>query len=112
MKQLGFTSSAADDCLYVKCTERGAEVLVLVYVDDMAVAAADVRSVGWLKAELGKAFQITDLGELKHILGIWVKCNCAARRIRLDQMAYIQVLLTCFGMENSMPIAMPAAVKE
>src|ERR1700731_3950009 len=27
-------------------------------------------------------------------------------------MAYIQVLLTHFGMENSTPVAMPAAVKE
>ena len=81
MKQLGFTRSTADDYLYVKHAERGAEVLVLIYVDNMAVAAADVCSVGWLKVELGKAFQITDLGELKHILGIRVKRNCAARRI-------------------------------
>ena len=78
MKQLGFTRSTADDYLYVKHAERGAEVLVLIYVDNMAVAAADICSVGWFKVELGKAFQITDLGELNHILGIWIKCNHVA----------------------------------
>ena len=41
MKKLGFTSSSADDCLYTKRRETAMEVVVLVYVDDMAVAAQD-----------------------------------------------------------------------
>ena len=57
------------------------EVVVLVYVDDMAVTAPQAQGVIWFKMELGKVFHITDLGELKHILGIWVQCNHAARMI-------------------------------
>ena len=67
---MGFVSSAADDCLYVKRKKDGAEVLVLVYVDDMAIAAPNNRDILLFKADLGKVFQITNLGELKHILGI------------------------------------------
>ena len=78
MGRLGFSSSPADDCLYVRRKEKSVEVLVLVYVDDMVVAAAEMRSVRWFKEELGKAFQITNLGELKHILGIRVQHDCAS----------------------------------
>ena len=81
MKRLGFASGTADDCLYVKREEKRAKILVLVYVDDMVVAAADVRDVKWFKMELGKVFQLTDLGELKHILGIWVRHDRMAHMI-------------------------------
>ena len=111
MERMGFVSSAADDCLYVKRKRDRAEVLVLVYVDDMAVVAPNIRDVLLFKAELGKVFQITDLGELKHILGIRVRHDCTARRIRLDQMAYIQALLSRFNMQDSMPVATPATIK-
>ena len=47
-------------------------VLVLVYMDDMAVTAPDDHDVKLFKADLGKMFQIMDLGKLKHILGIQV----------------------------------------
>src|ERR1700731_3940842 len=78
MKCLGFVNSAADDCLYMKRTGERVEVLVLVYVDDMVIAAMDIQIVLWFKGELGKAFQISDLGELKHILGIQIQHDRAS----------------------------------
>ena len=57
------------------------KVLVLVYVNDMVVAGADVCDVKWFKTELGKVFQLSDLGELKHILGIQVHHDCMAHTI-------------------------------
>ena len=78
MMRLGFASSTADDCLYIKKEKGAVKVLVLVYIDDMAVVATDVCDVKWFKMELGKDFQITDLGKLKHILGIHIWCNCMA----------------------------------
>ena len=53
-------------------------MLVLVYVDDMAIIALKVQGVMWFKSELGKVFLVTDLGELRHILGV---------RVRRDRMA-------------------------
>ena len=61
--------------------EKGVGVLVLVYIDDLAIMAADVHSMEWFKTELGKAFQITDLGKLKHILGMRVQHGGASRMI-------------------------------
>ena len=48
------------------------QVVVLVYINDMVVAAAGVQGVIEFKANLGKVFQITDLGEVKHVLGICI----------------------------------------
>jgi hypothetical protein len=88
------------------------EVLVLVYMDNMAIAVPYIEGVMWFKGELGKVFPITDLGELKHILGIRIRRDRMARTIRLDQAAYLQALLTCHGMEDSMPITMPSIIKD
>ena len=85
---------------------------MLVYVDDMVVATRHLQGVIEFKCMLRKAFNITDLGELKHILGIQVQRDCAAHMIRLDQSTYIQGLLTHHGMGDSTPIATPVIVKE
>ena len=112
MKGLGFVSSSANKCLYTKCKAERMEVVILVYMDDMAVAAPQIRDVAWFKSELGRLFQISDLGKLKHILGICVWHDCMSQMIQLDQTAYIQGLLSHHGMDNSTPMAMPAAIKD
>ena len=43
MKKLRFTSSSADECLYTKQTRGRVDVLVLVYMDNMAIAAPHVQ---------------------------------------------------------------------
>ena len=86
------------------------DMVVLVYVDDMAIAVTQM--LVWFKTKLGKLFQISESGELKHILGIWVWHNHKSQMIQLDQTTYIQGLLSHHGMNNSTPVAMPAAVKD
>ena len=46
--------------------------MVLIYVDDMAIARKGIPGVVLFKQNLSKDFEITDLGELKFILGILV----------------------------------------
>ena len=87
-------------------------ILVLVYVDDMVVAVKDNAKVAWFKRELGKIFELTDLGELGLILSIQVKCNCQACTIQLNQMAYIQELLVRHGMQGCTPMSTPLVSKE
>ena len=71
MTKLGFTHAMADDCLYV-LWEHNKIILVLIYVDDMAIAGKGIPGVVLFKQNLSKDFKITDLGELKFILGILV----------------------------------------
>jgi Reverse transcriptase (RNA-dependent DNA polymerase) len=62
--KLDFIASSADPCLFVK-KKKANEVpaSIILYVDDGAIIGTDeVMTV------LGKAFQVKDLGKMKHFL--------------------------------------------
>jgi len=63
------------------------------------------------KLFLGNNFKITDLGELKHILRVLVTRDRLRRLIYLNQTAYIQHTIACFGLENSTPVSTPLTIK-
>jgi len=44
--------------------------MVLIYVDDIAIAGKEISGIVLFKQNLLKDFEITDLGEMKFILGI------------------------------------------
>ena len=73
--KLGLTHIFANDCLYNK-KEKGKIVLItLVYVNDMAIAASGNMLIISFKIALYNDFDITDLRELKFMLGILVTCD-------------------------------------
>ena len=72
LSKLSFICAFADDCLYIKCENRKITLLVLVYVDNIAVAGPDGYQIISFKNTLSKNFEITDLGELKFMLSILV----------------------------------------
>jgi len=74
LSKLGFIH---DDYLYLKCENGKITLLILVYVDNMAVAGLDGYRIISFKNALSEDFEITDLGELKFILGILVTRNHA-----------------------------------
>ena len=80
-------------------------MLVLVYVDDMAIAGYSLARITQFKNDLTKVFDITDLGELKYILGIQVKRDRKAHTISLNQTAYIHHVLARFGMKDCTPMS-------
>ena len=86
--------------------------MVLVYIDDMAVASPWYSGkICWFTLKLGDHFEITELGELRHILGLVVTRNRSEKTIHISQTAYIHKMLVCFGMEGATPISTPLAVK-
>ena len=109
--KFGFICAFADDCLYIKRHEGNITLLILVYVDDIAIAGPDGYYIISFKSFLGKDFEITNLGELKHMLGVLVTRDCLRHLIYLNQLAYIQRTITCFGLENSTPLPTTEAEK-
>jgi len=109
--KFGFIRAFADDCLYIKRHEGNITLLILVYVDDIAITGPDGYHIISFKLFLGKDFEITDLGELKHMLGVLVTRDRSRRLIYLNQSAYIQRTITRFGLKNSTPVSIPLAVK-
>jgi len=109
--KFGFTCMFADDCLYIKHCEGRIVLLILVYVDDMAVAGPDRYHIVSFKSFLGNDFEITDLGELKHMLGVLITRDHSKYLIYLNQIAYIQCTIARFGLENSTLVSTPLTVK-
>jgi hypothetical protein len=60
-----------------------------------------------MKAILSKKWEMSDLGELHHILGIGVHSDRVNRRIYLDQSRYIGEVLEDFDMSNCKPVSTP-----
>ena len=112
MGKLSLKKSQADDCLYIHHEDGVVALLVLAYVDDMAVAGKNLVHVREFKKNIARHVEITDLGELHYILGIQIKRDCTARTISLNQTAYIRDVLERFGMENSNPVSTPLNTKE
>src|SRR5438128_12460575 len=67
MLSRGFKRSNYDSCVYLK-TVNGSVIYLLLYVDDMLIAAKDKSDIAKLKAQLSKEFEMKDLGAAKKIL--------------------------------------------
>ena len=105
MHQLSFEKSQADDYLYILREKSEIIKLVLIYIDDMAVAGISIKKVQGFKTALSCEFEISDLGELKYILGIQIMRNCEVHTISMNQTTYIHQIFACFGMSEYVPIS-------
>jgi len=88
--QHDFNPSTQDYSLYINYDQM---ILALVYVDDLVLAAANSKEIGWIRGELAEAFEITDLGELTAFLGLEIGRVHSQRLIALRQCEYIERIL-------------------
>ncbi|CAI7794598.1 unnamed protein product [Closterium sp. NIES-53] len=69
---LGFAPSTADPSLFLHTDTSLPQFYVLVYVDDLVFATADIEALALVNSELQKRHTCTDLGELCSYLGLQV----------------------------------------
>ncbi|KAK1627376.1 hypothetical protein QYE76_001691 [Lolium multiflorum] len=62
-----FKRSKYDSCVYIKFV-NGSPIYLLLYVDDMLIAAKSKKEITILKAQLSSEFEMKDLGAAKKIL--------------------------------------------
>ncbi|KAL6483448.1 hypothetical protein MHYP_G00083200 [Metynnis hypsauchen] len=65
-----FTQNPADHCVYTKESEQAGKVIIVIWVDDLIIAANNTSSLEQVKAMFSTRFKMKDLGRLKHFLGI------------------------------------------
>jgi ATP-binding cassette subfamily B (MDR/TAP) protein 1 len=65
----GFKRSKYDSCVYIKHV-NGSLIYLLLYVDDMLIAAKSRKDITTLKRLLSSEFEMKDLGATKKILGM------------------------------------------
>ena len=73
----------------------------------MTISASDDDVMIKTKKEFREFFTITDLGELKQVVGLEVSKDPQGEYIKISQKQYIKKILKRFGMEDSKPCKMP-----
>ena len=91
----GFVRSEEDYSLYVHGTRK---LIILLYVDDLVLAALSTQDISWIKHLLSEHFEMTDLGVLTSFIGVQVTRDRDRRTIRISQENYISRVLEDHGM--------------
>lgn len=105
-KELGFSSSSFDPCVYIR-RKDGHILIIALYVDDLLIAGDNMASVTWIKTELGKRFEMKDLGEAKVCLGLEITRDRKNRTLKLTQTGYAEQVVEKFGMSGCKPVPTP-----
>ena len=96
----------AETCLYV-LREAGKLCFLVLYVDDILLAATDREFMDNTKARLSALYKMRDLGQASSILGIRIERDRKRRTITLSQQSYIESVLDKYGFTESSPKATP-----
>ena len=111
LTKLGFTQSPADPGVYTRQDSDGAVVMYLViYVDDILVAAADEAWVRPLQTQLEQHFEMKYLGRASWVLGMAWDQDLRTGTITLHQQQYVKDLLSKFNMTACSPAPTPMAL--
>ncbi|KAL5739748.1 hypothetical protein ACOSP7_028638 [Xanthoceras sorbifolium] len=71
----GYSRSNNDSCVYFRKNDDGSFVYLLLYVDDMLIAAKNMSDIDELKKQMKNEFEMKDLGVAKKILDMEIKRN-------------------------------------
>jgi len=110
MKDQKYKRSKYDHCVYLPRLEDGSYIYLLLYVDDMLIAAKSEVEIDRLKAQLSKEFEMKDLGEAKKILSMEINRDREREKLWLSQKQYLQKVLQRFGIhKDTKPVSTPLA---
>ncbi|CAI7906316.1 unnamed protein product, partial [Closterium sp. NIES-54] len=104
---LGFAPSNADPSLFLRTDTLLPPFYVLVYIDDLVFATADMEALALVKAKLQERNTCTDLGELRSYLGPQITRDRARRTITLTQSHMVHQVLQRFSFQYSLPQPTP-----
>ncbi|KAG8485167.1 hypothetical protein CXB51_021347 [Gossypium anomalum] len=80
-------------------------VYLLLYVDDILIAAKDKGEIRKVKAQLSEEFEMKDLGPAKKILDMKILRDRKASKLYLSQKGYIGKVLCRFNMQSAKPVS-------
>ncbi|RVW63516.1 Retrovirus-related Pol polyprotein from transposon TNT 1-94 [Vitis vinifera] len=88
-----FMRNQYDSCVYFKTLPDGSFIYLLLYVDDMLIAAKNRAEINKLKQLLSSEFEMKDLGAAKKILGMEIWRDRDAGLLYVSQQKYIEKLM-------------------
>ena len=69
----GYFKSKYDNYVYFKELVNGSFIYLLLYVNDMLIAAKDMSKIDRLKSQLSNEFEMKDLGANRKILSVKIQ---------------------------------------
>ena len=75
MLSQSYQRSDTDHCLYTKRAKDGSLLILILYVDDMLITGMNIDEIASLKSKLNATFDMKDLGNANHILGMRIIQN-------------------------------------
>lgn len=100
VETLGFVRSKSDACLYVLRINEHEMIYLLLYVDDILIAAANMKTLRFIINHLKNEFKMKEMGVVNNFLNIQIKYDRENGIMELSQKAAIKKLLEKFNMIN------------
>ena len=100
VKSFEFVQSPDEPCVYKKCSGN-VVVFLILYVNDILLIGNDVGTLSSVKVWLSGQFDMKDLVEASHILGIKLLRDRQKRMLGLSQASYIDEFLARYSMQDS-----------
>ena len=92
---IGFRVCEYDAGLFIHTEQQN--VYLTTHVDDFKIVAVDATDAEWVVTMLATCFEIKDMGQMRHYLGMNVDMHPDG--IFLGQSTYVDELINSFGME-------------
>ena len=102
LRRMGFAPSNSDSSLFIWPSQTR-PISILLYVDDLVIAGADLGEIRRVKSQLAASFDMKDLGVLHYFLGIEVIRT--PEGILISQQHYALSMLFKFGMADCKSIS-------
>lgn len=104
----GFMQNPADNCVYTR-EKPNEKVILIVWVDDLIIAASSESILESVKGMLTERFKMKDMGRLKHFLGI--DFEQTEGLVKMSQEKYVNKILERFDMQNCKSRETPCELK-
>ena len=108
LQDMGFRKSIYDPCFFILDSDPSNVTLVGTYVDDILVASQSSKKVTDFETRISTVLKVKLLGEVKRILGWQIDRNVTNGTVTISQPAYIEQVLSAFGMTDCNPAPTPA----
>ena len=94
--EIGFVPNKADTCFYVLHISDTVYILLLLYVDDILLAATSTALVSLFAAKIAAKFRVSSEGPLHNYLGFDIKIDLEKRQVRLSMAKYVEKMFKRF----------------
>lgn len=103
LTEMGWKSNPKDPCFFTR-ENGGTFEHLLVYVDDVLIAAPSIERADTIKDELSSHFAIKDLGPVSYFLGIKIESHKGERTFYLSQPDMINGIIQRYELSQQPPV--------